>query len=153
MFIDCNKKDYDAYYEAALKLLRTGGVIVVDNIFWNGAVLRADAQEKSTRAIRALAHKMHGDARINLAVLPIGDGMTLDVATETGAIIVVTSDTRRPEVTAHIFARGRTDDEAWQRAEQYLLLMQEKRGTVSVRIPGSRGLLPRPSSGSWWRRS
>jgi predicted O-methyltransferase YrrM len=79
VFIDCNKKDYDAYYEAALKLLRTGGVIVVDNIFWNGAVLRADAQEKSTRAIRALAHKMHGDARINLAVLPLGDGMTLAV--------------------------------------------------------------------------
>lgn len=79
VFIDCNKKDYGTYYEAALTLLRSGGVIVVDNIFWNGAVLRADAQEKSTQAIRALAHKMHGDARINLAVLPIGDGMTLAV--------------------------------------------------------------------------
>ena len=79
VFIDCNKKDYDTYYEAALKLLRAGGVIVVDNIFWNGAVLRTGAQEKSTRAIRALAHKMHGDPRINLAVLPIGDGMTLAV--------------------------------------------------------------------------
>ena len=79
VFIDCNKKDYDTYYEASLKLLRTGGVIVVDNIFWDSAVLRADAQEKSTRAIRALAHKMHGDARINLAVLPLGDGMTLAV--------------------------------------------------------------------------
>ncbi|MFT5173514.1 MAG: putative O-methyltransferase YrrM [Gammaproteobacteria bacterium] len=79
VFIDCNKKDYNAYYEAALQLLRVGGVIVVDNIFWNGAVLRADAQEKSTKAIRALAHKMHGDERINLAVLPLGDGMTLAV--------------------------------------------------------------------------
>jgi predicted O-methyltransferase YrrM len=79
VFIDCNKKDYNTYYEAALKLLRTGGVIVIDNIFWNGTVLRADAEEKSTRAIRALAHKMHGDERINLAVLPLGDGMTLAV--------------------------------------------------------------------------
>lgn len=79
VFIDCNKKAYDIYYEAALQLLRSGGVVVVDNIFWNGAVLRADAQEKSTRAIRALAHKMHDDERINLAVLPIGDGMTLAV--------------------------------------------------------------------------
>jgi predicted O-methyltransferase YrrM len=79
VFIDCNKKDYDTYYEASLTLLRPGGVIVVDNIFWNGAVLRADAPEKSTKAIRALAHKMHRDDRINLAVLPIGDGMTLAV--------------------------------------------------------------------------
>ena len=77
VFIDCNKKDYDAYYEAALKLLRTGGIIIVDNIFWNGAVLSAATTEKSTTAIRALAHKMHRDPRINLAVLPIGDGMTL----------------------------------------------------------------------------
>ena len=79
VFIDANKKHYGIYYDAALTLLRPRGLIAIDNVFWDGAVLDADATEKSTRAIRALNEKIHGDERVNVAVLPIRDGMTLAV--------------------------------------------------------------------------
>jgi predicted O-methyltransferase YrrM len=79
VFIDANKKHYGIYYEAALTLVRAGGLIALDNVFWGGAVLDAEATEKSTRAIRALNEKIHGDDRVNLAVLPVRDGMTLAV--------------------------------------------------------------------------
>lgn len=75
--IDANKKDYDAYYERALVLVRPGGLIALDNMFWYGAVLDESKQEKSTRAIRALNSKLHGDSRVSLVMLPIEDGMTL----------------------------------------------------------------------------
>jgi predicted O-methyltransferase YrrM len=76
-YIDCNKKDYDAYYERCLTLVRPGGVIAIDNVLWGGAVIDPSAREKSTVAIRALNQKLHGDSRVNIALLPIGDGLTL----------------------------------------------------------------------------
>lgn len=75
--IDANKKDYDAYYERTLSLVRPGGLIALDNMFWYGAVLDESEQEKSTRAIRALNTKLHGDTRVSMVMLPIEDGMTL----------------------------------------------------------------------------
>ncbi len=77
IFIDANKKDYDLYYEQSLHLARTGGLIVLDNVFWSGQVLDGDSDQKSTRAIRALNEKIGNDERVASAMLPICDGMTL----------------------------------------------------------------------------
>jgi predicted O-methyltransferase YrrM len=76
-YIDCNKKDYDAYYERCLTLVRPGGVIALDNMLWGGAVADPASREKSTVALRALNQKLHGDSRVNMALLPISDGLTL----------------------------------------------------------------------------
>jgi len=75
-FIDADKVNYDAYYERCLALLRVGGVIAVDNVLWNGAVTRP-AETESTAALQALNRKLHADSRIDLSMLPIGDGLTL----------------------------------------------------------------------------
>lgn len=77
MFIDADKPNYDAYYERALVLLRPGGLVAVDNVLWNGGVTDDSDQSADTRAIRALNAKIHGDQRVTMALLPIGDGLTL----------------------------------------------------------------------------
>jgi predicted O-methyltransferase YrrM len=76
-FIDADKSNYDAYYERALTLLRKGGLIGVDNTLWNGAVVDDQRQDADTRAIRVLNEKIHADARVDMVLLPIGDGLTL----------------------------------------------------------------------------
>jgi predicted O-methyltransferase YrrM len=75
-FIDADKTSYDAYYERCLQLLRTGGLIAIDNTLWSGAVARP-AKDADTAALQQLNTKLHRDARIDLALLPIGDGLTL----------------------------------------------------------------------------
>jgi predicted O-methyltransferase YrrM len=77
VFIDANKKDYDTYYEHALKLVRPGGLIALDNMFWDGRVLDKDDTEKSTVALRALVKKLHTDERISFSILPMDDGLAL----------------------------------------------------------------------------
>tara|TARA_Y100000758_G_scaffold45134_1_gene29075 strand:- start:217 stop:870 length:654 start_codon:yes stop_codon:yes gene_type:complete len=76
-FIDANKKDYDHYYERVLTLIRPGGLIVIDNVFWSGRVLDKNNQEKSTSSIRALNKKILRDPRVSLSMLPLNDGVTL----------------------------------------------------------------------------
>jgi predicted O-methyltransferase YrrM len=76
-FIDADKSNYDTYYERALTLLRTGGLIGVDNTLWSGAVVDAKREDADTRAIRALNEKIHADTRVDMVLLPIGDGLTL----------------------------------------------------------------------------
>ena len=76
-FIDANKKDYGRYYESALVLLRPGGVIAIDNVFWGGRILDQNDTEKSTNAIRALNDNLHTDERVSLSMLPLNDGLTL----------------------------------------------------------------------------
>jgi len=76
-FVDCNKKDYDTYFEHAVTLVREGGLIVIDNIFWHGSVLDPADNRKSTVAIRALNKKLHDDSRFTLTVLPLDDGFTV----------------------------------------------------------------------------
>ena len=76
-FIDADKANYDAYYERCLALVRPGGLILVDNVLWSGRVARTDDETDDTRAIRALNRKLHADERVTLAMLPIGDGLTL----------------------------------------------------------------------------
>lgn len=77
VFIDADKSNYDAYYERALVLARTGGLIAVDNVLWDGAVVDDADTSADTRAIRALNAKIRADERVSMALLPIGDGLTL----------------------------------------------------------------------------
>jgi caffeoyl-CoA O-methyltransferase len=75
-FIDADKSSYDAYYERCLALLRPGGLIAIDNVLWGGAVAQP-ANDADTIALQALNAKLHGDVRIDVAIVPIGDGVTL----------------------------------------------------------------------------
>lgn len=75
-FIDADKTGYDGYYERCLQLVRTGGLIAFDNTLWGGDVARP-AHDDDTRALQALNDKLHRDERIDMALLPIGDGLTL----------------------------------------------------------------------------
>jgi predicted O-methyltransferase YrrM len=76
-FIDADKTQYDAYYEAILKLLRPGGLVTIDNVLWSGAVADGRKRDADTVALRALNEKLRTDKRITLSMLPIGDGLTL----------------------------------------------------------------------------
>ena len=76
-FIDADKTQYDAYYEAILKLLRPGGLVAIDNVLWSGAVADGRKRDADTVALRALNEKLKTDKRISLSMLPIGDGLTL----------------------------------------------------------------------------
>lgn len=76
-FIDADKQNYQNYYEQCLKLLRSGGLIMVDNVFWGGSVADESDQEADTRAIRELNAILKKDDRIDLSMVPIGDGLTL----------------------------------------------------------------------------
>jgi predicted O-methyltransferase YrrM len=75
-FIDADKTGYDAYYERCLQLLRTGGLIAIDNTLWSGSVARP-AKDADTTALQKLNAKIHADTRVDLSLLPIGDGLTL----------------------------------------------------------------------------
>ena len=75
-FIDADKTGYDAYYERCLSLLRPGDLIAIDNVLWNGSVARP-SKDADTVALQALNTKLHGDARVDVSLLPIGDGLTL----------------------------------------------------------------------------
>ena len=75
-FIDADKTGYDAYYERCLQLLRHGGLIAIDNTLWGGDVARP-ATDKDTLALQALNDKLHRDQRVDLSLLPVGDGLTL----------------------------------------------------------------------------
>ncbi len=76
-FIDADKEGYDAYYERALKLIRTGGLITFDNTLWEGKVVDPAVTDVDTEAIRALNTKLVGDERVTLSLVPVGDGLTL----------------------------------------------------------------------------
>jgi predicted O-methyltransferase YrrM len=76
-FIDADKRSYGEYYERTLQLVRTGGLIVIDNTLWYGKPMDASIQDADTVAIRALNEKLHTDERVTLAMLPIAGGMTL----------------------------------------------------------------------------
>jgi caffeoyl-CoA O-methyltransferase len=76
-FIDADKENYDAYYEYALKLLRPGGLVGIDNTLWSGRVADPAERDSSTVAIRAINAKVHGDERVEPVLVPIGDGLML----------------------------------------------------------------------------
>jgi len=76
-FVDADKTGYDGYYERLLRLVRPGGLIVFDNMLWDGAVLDEDTDDDDTRAIQALNAKLSTDERVSLCLLPVADGVTL----------------------------------------------------------------------------
>lgn len=76
-FIDADKPSYDVYYEYALQLIREEGLIVLDNVLRNGRVLEPDSGDASTIAMLALNEKIFADERVDVTMVPIGDGMTL----------------------------------------------------------------------------
>ena len=76
VFIDADKAGYDGYYEAALKLLRAGGVVALDNMLWSGEVANPKVKGSGAK-LRALNAKIHADKRVDMALVTIGDGLML----------------------------------------------------------------------------
>lgn len=76
-FIDADKANYGGYYEAALRLVRQGGVIAIDNVLWSGRVADPEVTDDDTNAIRALNDAIASDDRVDVAMIPLADGVTL----------------------------------------------------------------------------
>ncbi|MDX2464796.1 MAG: class I SAM-dependent methyltransferase [Porticoccus sp.] len=76
-FIDADKENYARYFELCFELLRPGGLIAVDNVLWNGAVIDSDNQDVDTCAIRAFNQQLLSDIRVTISMVPIADGLTL----------------------------------------------------------------------------
>jgi len=76
-FIDADKKRYPAYYERCIELIRTSGIIAIDNVYWYGATADPGDQRGSTRAIRQLNARIAADHRVDAITLPVADGVTL----------------------------------------------------------------------------
>ena len=76
-FIDADKVNYLGYFQRALDLIRPGGLILVDNVLWSGAVADPARNDDDTEAIRAFNRALADDPRISLSLVPIGDGLTL----------------------------------------------------------------------------
>jgi len=77
VFLDADKGGLAGYYEQALRLVRPGGVVAVDNTLWHGRVVDAEDRDDSTEAIRAFNRTIREDRRVSLSLVPIGDGLTL----------------------------------------------------------------------------
>lgn len=77
IFVDADKTGYDDYLEQGHELLRTGGLMMFDNVLWSGLVADPDANDADTRALRALNLKLRDDPRFDLSMIPLGDGLTL----------------------------------------------------------------------------
>jgi predicted O-methyltransferase YrrM len=76
-FIDADKENYSGYFEHALALVRSGGLIIVDNVLRGGSVIDPAKRDPDTLAIRAFNTKIGDDERVHLSLVPIGDGLTL----------------------------------------------------------------------------
>jgi caffeoyl-CoA O-methyltransferase len=76
-FIDADKPNYANYFEALLPKMSTNGAILVDNVLWDGRVVKPDADDENTVAIRAFNDKVANDTRVDTVMLPIADGLTL----------------------------------------------------------------------------
>ena len=76
-FIDADKSGYDAYYEGCLRVVRTGGLVLIDNVLWSGEVADPSVDDDDVRSIRALNEKIATDDRVDHVLLPLADGLTL----------------------------------------------------------------------------
>jgi caffeoyl-CoA O-methyltransferase len=78
VFIDADKEEYSRYYDLIIDKVRSGGIIIADNVLWSGHVLKpAEKQDLETRAIAAFNSKVRSDDRVSLTMLPIRDGLSL----------------------------------------------------------------------------
>jgi predicted O-methyltransferase YrrM len=78
-FIDADKPNYWNYYQRCLQLIRKGGLIAVDNTLWGGSVIDPEKQSESTQALREFNERVAKDRRVDIALVAIGDGLTLAV--------------------------------------------------------------------------
>lgn len=76
-FIDANKKDYPAYFDKCLALVRANGLILIDNVFWGGRVADPGDEEKSTRGIREATRRAAEHPDVEMSMVPIGDGLVV----------------------------------------------------------------------------
>jgi predicted O-methyltransferase YrrM len=76
-FIDADKGNYEGYYERSLQLVRTGGLMAIDNVLWSGKVADLEVQDNQTRKIREFNQRLHDDSRVQISMVPIADGLTL----------------------------------------------------------------------------
>jgi predicted O-methyltransferase YrrM len=76
-FIDADKPNYANYFEALLPRMRPNGAILVDNVLWDGNVVKEDATDDNTLAIKAFNDKVAGDDRVDTVMLPVADGLTI----------------------------------------------------------------------------
>ena len=76
-FIDADKTSYELYYERCLALLRTGGLVLVDNVLWSGNVADETDRSEDTVALRAFNARLKDDTRVEISMLPVGDGLTI----------------------------------------------------------------------------
>ncbi|QQZ64659.1 class I SAM-dependent methyltransferase (plasmid) [Paenibacillus sonchi] len=79
IFIDADKENYTGYYERAIRLVRPGGLIGVDNVLWGGSVINEWNQGPDVREIRSINKQIHLDDRVTVSMLPVGDGLTLAI--------------------------------------------------------------------------
>ena len=77
VFIDADKTHYMGYYERCLKLVRHGGLLLFDNTLWGGKVADTDNRDDDTLALRVFNKKLYKDERVDISLVPIGDGLTL----------------------------------------------------------------------------
>lgn len=77
IFIDADKSNYSNYYEKCLTLLSPKGIIAIDNVLWAGKLTDLEQQDNATLEIRKLNHNIHNDQRVDISLVPIGDGLTL----------------------------------------------------------------------------
>ena len=77
IFIDADKGNYQHYYQRGIELLKTNGLIVVDNVFWDGAVIDDRNQEEDTVSIRNMNQIISRDQRVDISMIAIGDGLFL----------------------------------------------------------------------------
>jgi len=77
IFIDADKVNYDTYYELSLQLLRSNGLIIIDNVLWGGEVADENNSDEITKTMRLLNQKIKNDNRINFILLPQADGILL----------------------------------------------------------------------------
>ena len=77
IFLDGDKEGYPEYYRRSVEVLRRRGILMVDNMFWDGEVADPDKDDADIRAIRQLWELAHADERMNNAVLPLADGLLL----------------------------------------------------------------------------
>jgi len=74
VFIDADKKNNGTYYDLIFDRVRSGGIIIVDNVLWSGKVLH-DKQDKDTRNISSFNDKIAADERVEKLILPVRDGL------------------------------------------------------------------------------
>ena len=76
-FVDADKEGYPGYYEEGLRLLRSGGLLLLDNVFMGGRILDPDADDEAMSVVRDLNDRIAADDRVDAAMLGIADGVTI----------------------------------------------------------------------------